>query len=179
MKKLLSLVLVLALCSISSAVVINITDAEGNSEITGLVDSDYVELLIWYDGDTGCISSFDMEIGSDNHEAGTLGTPTITATGRLPGLDYVGPGFSEGMDWELSASTQTPPLGAGILTPLATVMFHCEGEGDVIISGLDVATLDNDFAQIVPTINGMIIHQVPEPATIALLCLGGLLLRKR
>jgi len=172
MKKLLSLVLVLALCSISSAMVINITNAAGESEISGLVNSDYVDLLVWYTGTEG-MASFDIELGSDNHAAGTLAQPVLHG-GSLP---YVGPGMT--LDWEIANATQSPPLASGILNPLATVTFHCEGPGDVVISGLYVFVTNSNNEEVVPTINGMIIHQIPEPATIALLCLGGLLLRKK
>jgi hypothetical protein len=48
-------------------------------------------------------------------------------------------------------------------------MFHCTGLGDVSI------TLWEDYGM--P--DAILIHQVPEPATIMLLGLGGLLLRRR
>ena len=56
---------------------------------------------------------------------------------------------------------------------LSQVLFHCDGEGDVplIVYGPDGNVADSQ-----------IIHQVPEPATLTLLSLGGLALiysRKR
>ena len=54
------------------------------------------------------------------------------------------------------------------------IVFHCEGPGDVVIQLIftpDGATLT--------LCDQVIIHQIPEPATIMLLSLGGLLLRKR
>jgi len=180
MKKLLSLVLVLALCGFASAAVtVNITDATGASEIT-VAPSDYVELLIWYTLDSEALGGIDWEIGAAG--PGTLAQPTITATGRNPANDYVGPGFDEGMQWEIAAVSDIgASLGQGIANPVATVMFHCDDYGLVTISGIDVYTVTstNPRLQVFPTINGMIIHQIPEPATIALLCLGGLLLRKK
>jgi len=53
---------------------------------------------------------------------------------------------------------------------LASDEFHCTGEGDV-----PLAIYDDDGN----LLDDLIIHQVPEPATLALLGLGGLLLRKR
>jgi hypothetical protein len=49
--------------------------------------------------------------------------------------------------------------------------FHCEGLGDVIVSLLDGA--DGTL------LDRMVIHQIPEPITFALLGLGGLFLRRR
>jgi hypothetical protein len=54
------------------------------------------------------------------------------------------------------------------------IIFHCDSPHDVVIelwSTLDYGTFILEDA--------VIIHQIPEPATIALLSLGGLLLRKR
>jgi len=51
------------------------------------------------------------------------------------------------------------------------LLFHCIGEGDVILTlldGLDFSVLDS-----------LTIHQIPEPITFALLGLGGLFLRRR
>lgn len=48
--------------------------------------------------------------------------------------------------------------------------FHCDGPGDVTIA------LVNDDGLVV---DSQVIHQVPEPMTIALLGLGGLFLRRR
>ena len=54
---------------------------------------------------------------------------------------------------------------------LVSDIFHCEGEGDVTL-----ALIDYETGLILDT---QVIHQVPEPATLALLSLGGLLLRRR
>jgi hypothetical protein len=57
--------------------------------------------------------------------------------------------------------------GIGVLD---AKLFHCLGEGDV-----EILLFDGDGIQL----DSIIIHQVPEPVTIALLGLGGLLLRRR
>jgi hypothetical protein len=52
------------------------------------------------------------------------------------------------------------------------LMYHCSGRGDVTIYLWDL--LDVETPQ-----DTIIVHQVPEPMTITLLGLGGLLLRRR
>ena len=54
---------------------------------------------------------------------------------------------------------------------LGTIEFHCEGEGDVQLLLNDGDTME--------LLDSLIIHQIPEPMTMALLGLGGLFLRRR
>ena len=51
------------------------------------------------------------------------------------------------------------------------LIFHCLGEGDVILTLIDAAD--------VSVLDVVRIHQVPEPMTLSLLGLGGLFLRRR
>jgi len=71
--------------------------------------------------------------------------------------------------WEVNMSDGNPTHFQGIGV-LDAKEFHCDAMGDVVIDLL------NDGMEIIDSI---VIHQIPEPATIALLGLGGLLLKRR
>ncbi|MBN1787714.1 MAG: PEP-CTERM sorting domain-containing protein [Sedimentisphaerales bacterium] len=174
MKKMLMVGLVLAMASLAMAAVeINITDGQGRNDIT-LFPSDTIELYIWYTGDD--IVSYDLEVGVISGP-GSLLDPIITADGRNPDYDYAGPGNT--LDWEMTGSADGIVLGKGLGLPLGIVIFHCDGEGDVLIDMMDIYTMDMDWNQVIPVYTGMVIHQIPEPATMALLAFGGLLLRRK
>ena len=53
---------------------------------------------------------------------------------------------------------------------LTSVLFHCDGPGDVTFAVVD------ENGEILDT---QVIHQIPEPMTLVLLGLGGLFLRRR
>ncbi len=65
--------------------------------------------------------------------------------------------------------------------------IHCDGPGDVTIAvqaagdiqGISVVDWATDITGLLDTSYVMTIHQVPEPATIGLISLGGLLLKRR
>jgi len=182
MKKLFSVMLVLALCGFASAAAVDIylTGPNGETEIT-VAPSDYVELLVYYLGDP--MASFDMDVTANGNGTilGGAIVASVTSGTRNTTYDIIGmPGYTEG-DIELGAGTDMgQDLVAGLANPLATISFHCDDNGDVTFSFYDEGSWGEPRGTpLAVTFHGMTIHQIPEPATIALLCLGGLLLRKK
>ena len=75
------------------------------------------------------------------------------------------------------------PAKAGPLTLVDNLILHCTEPTDVVLEICFSGILNVDgeiyYGPIGEVLHTLIIHQVPEPATIALLGLGGLLLRRR
>jgi hypothetical protein len=154
------------------AVYFHITDSSANTAIT-LMTSDTINLPIWEDGFS--VTAFDIKIEAVG--SCTLDEPVITAVGRNSVYDSIIQ--SDAMSWEISARSDGGFLASGITNPFATIDFHCDGPGDVTLT-----LYRNNGLAWVPWytssgISTMTIQQIPEPATIALLCLGGLMLRRR
>lgn len=104
----------------------------------------------------------------------TINTPPSLGQGPDHGYDGVVPGAATGLpfDADLWASdfavASADPYGIGVL---GDYEFQCTGLGDVV-----VYLYAQDLSTVLDTIT---IHQIPEPATMLLLGLGGLFLRRR
>jgi hypothetical protein len=192
MKKLLIFMLVLGLASVANATLqISVGgDPEPiDTEITLLV-SEHIELDIWTDAD--------IQLGGAGEYILVVDTSVGTISGGAGA--FVVPPDPAGWSSIVQGSTEDfpaviPPVGMeGIFGTYAnldfvsflpipagrvladSIDFHCEAPGDAVI-WLMVAA---DGVPSTEILDQVIIHQIiPEPATMLLLGLGGLFLRRR
>ena len=185
MKKIVTLVLVLSMVSTASALL----------QISANGDPDPVDSEIWLDPSDTLVLDILTDAMINNDGTGITWMLVVDTTmGTLSG--GVKLGFDPGVfvmgatDGPAGAAILPPPGEEGIwggaiavLAPIqaGTVLidlidFHCEwGPNDTVISlyeaidGVGVGQLQDTLT----------IHQTPEPATMALLGLGGLLLRRK
>ncbi len=198
MKKLLILVMVLAMASLASATLkisVNGTVDPPDTEVI-LAPSDHAVIDVWGDGATGAgmfwlvANGPGTTVGGSLIYLGSLSSLYTYAPGTGDGWEDSEPGAGDGIQsWLMSlgygqvmgASFMTLADGAAPPLPLQGTLvdgidFHCEAPGDVVLSLISV-----DELGAITLFDSQIIHQIPipEPVTIALLGLGGLLLRRR
>ena len=189
MKKLLILMLVLGMASMANALLISVngdTDPEDTS-IT-LAPSQTAVIDIMGEGEAPPMDAFLIIQGPGSIAGHTMLYPgsitlyqeleefaaTIPCTpaemlAMLAGAGYPGATDMSFMNFADGAAPGLPLVGKLV----DDIIFHCEGDDppDVILS-----LVSGDFATVFDT---QIIHQIPEPMTVMLLGLGGLLLRRR
>lgn len=175
MKKFLVLFLLSMVVSANAGLVIYVKLADG-------LWADYADSKLWVTPSTT------IELGvmdlTGQTQPGSLALGLTAGPGSLDASGVVGlQGVTAMMQDDAAAAKEygvenpfvameiTNATSQGML--LRSVLFHCEGEGDVTVALVD------DDGQIV---DSQIIHQTPEPMTLALLGLGGLVVsmsRKR
>ncbi|MFZ0034282.1 MAG: PEP-CTERM sorting domain-containing protein [Sedimentisphaerales bacterium] len=178
MKKLLALVLVLGMTAFANAnVVLSVSGDITKDEIT-MATSETVTLDI-HNLDTDVPINFlcYLDVGPYPGGAYSLSNPRLgPAAGDFP-ASFMGP-YDSGLGTQeyLISQAWAPPKQTG--DPVGAIFLvdlHCEGPGNVLV------TLYDERAGLDEPVDTLLIHQggVPEPTTIALLGLGGLLLRRR
>jgi hypothetical protein len=181
MKKLLVLMMVLGIAGAANAALLLSVDGvvdppESSIEI---MESDFVTIDIWGDGVTPG-GDFFLGIGIEGPATLDVANAQILYTGNQKGImdgnpdyaAYVGGGVNIPF-YQITLLDLVPPEQTAIPlegTLIDGIRLHCEGLGEVtvILTDIEGAILDTQ-----------VIHQIPEPFTVALLGLGGLFLRRR
>jgi len=172
MKKLLVLMLVLGIASMANATLFLYQNgaAVGGSTIT-MAPGATITLQV-YSTDTSNYNAYVIN-GDDSAVAdliGVLGNPIVlSAAGDMSSKSP----YTDGGGWgngELFGTAGSPASGTVHVGVQHTIDFVAAGAGETIVHLYDGTSYEGlDMVTII----------VPEPATIALLCLGGLLLRKK
>ena len=188
MKKFVVLMLVLGIAVAANAglqISVDGNPEPVESEII-LMPSDHIILDIWTDADIGLFELATYALvaqgpGTIDASNAVIVGPIGNLLGPLPGLA----GF-EGVQGQGVAGTYLGgfsgnPVAGDTLVDL--IDFHCDGIGEVIVELWSVVDINadpqNPDYRTDVLMDTLIIHQIPEPMTIALLGLGGLLLRRR
>jgi hypothetical protein len=180
MRKLVVLMLVLGLATVANAglwISVNGTVDPPDSSIT-INPSDWIEIDVYSDGLTQSQQEFYLTIDGVGHvditsavnSVNPPGYPdTVIDIGVLFDPDPLDPGKYIFMDLAVLGGPPAPPVPLG--TAVDHIFLHCDGgPGDVLITVF--GSMDGEL-------DTQIIHNTPEPMTIALLGLGGLFLRRK
>jgi hypothetical protein len=186
MKKLLVVLTVLAMASVASAALqISVNGVVNPADEIFLKPSETAVIDIWGDGQTAC-GAFYLFVQNGPTSGGSLDESQAVMLYQ-GNATFLGPGTDPtDYEWIRDAGYAMPcdvvymelvdlavPAKSLTGTLVDNIIFHCESQpGDVVLWLVDAGD---------PTIvlDTQVIHQIPEPMTLALLGLGGLFLRRR
>lgn len=185
MKNLLTLMIIFGLAAVANAGLIFTIDGEPQPAEIWLEPSEAIELDLEL-GD-GTIRAYQLVYELSNNQAELITTgydpypdTTFPALFDLQGGVVAG---STAQRVEITAGQLFTPDLAAPQTLMVNLVLHCLEPTDVVLTVTTAGSLGNywDGNQIAPgeVVHTLIIHQTPEPMTVALLGLGGLFLRRR
>jgi len=186
MKKLMVLVMVFAMASLASATLqISINGDQQAAPIT-LQPSQTAVLDIWSDATLPVNQALNLVIVSTTGSTINFlsGDSVLNPAQQGVKLEHGG-----NATWFLGAEGILPAgeegMGGYIVNtvgPISTggtifdgIILHCDAPGDVMVK---LYMVPDEFDRVI-LVDEAVIHQIPEPVTIALLGLGGLFLRRR
>jgi hypothetical protein len=187
MKKLFSLIIVVALCGLANAQVnFWLTDTSGTIGTITAAPGSTITLDVWFNNildpenpvPNSDVMSFDL-VAKSHYGAEMLGG-VITAGNRMPSLDSVV--ITSGTNIELiGGRNDGGSLTEGMSPPLATITIHLANfVGLELLEFYDNGSYAPNGDFLMTSSTGMVINQaVPEPATICMLGLGVLSLIRR
>ena len=184
MKKFVIVMLVLGIATAANATLSLVVDLGGGYEDLESSDvvlepTDYIWIGVYSDvqGVAGAPGQYNAYVaipgdGAGNPAPGSwTGNIAVYSPPAIAAAYAVPYGYTFGADWVSGVNADGVPTNYSDIGVGFGYEFHCDGEGPVLIE-LHDGTMGN-------VVDTLIIHQIPEPATIALLGLGGLLLRRR
>jgi len=183
MKKLLILMLVLGLASVANATLLFTIDGEEQPPEIWLEPSDAISLDLHIAAGDNMLS-YDIAYNLSNAQAelittGGYGYAEISFPATFDLMGYVVSAAPESVRISATQFMGLPLEGPQIL--MEDLVLHCLEATDVELAVVVMGTTDLNGIEyeVGEVLHTLVIHQVPEPMTVLLLGLGGVLLRRR